>query len=146
MKKRTQLFLFGIALFFVAICDLLLLIMSYQAGDFSMVTHEDTLVQTVTNTIIKVILGSSIVSIVVGGYLGLKGMSESRNPSGGGFHIFLARIAGILNLILAVLMGLALLNSSDFSSDIQSFIICVGDMILMFGYASVAKAVRNGEP
>ena len=145
MKKTKQLFLYGIALFGIAICDLILLFMGIRAGDFAMITHEDALVQAVTNATVTIVFVCSIISMVVGGYLGVKGIWESKNPSGGGFHIFLARVVGILNLILTVFMGLALLNSTDLSNDIQSFIICAGDMILMFCYANAAKAVRNGE-
>ena len=144
MKKAKELFFYGIALLVIATCDLLMLVMDLRGGDFAMVTHEDPLTQAVTNGILIAILICISISILVGGYLGVKGILESRNPSGGRLHIVIARALAILNLVLTVIMGLALFNSTDLRGDIETFLLCMADLILMSCYAKAAKAVRNG--
>ena len=76
--------------------------------------------------------------------MGVKGIMESRKPSGGRLHIKIAKVLAILNLVLTVFMGLALFNSTDLRGDIETFLLCMADMILMSCYANAAKAVRNG--
>jgi peptidoglycan/LPS O-acetylase OafA/YrhL len=95
-------------------------------------------------TVLYVVTGYAVWTILLGLYLGIKGIAESRNPSGGRLHIFLARLIGIINLVLAVILGLSLLDSTDFWHDFETFGLCVIDLIFMFSYASAAKAVRNG--
>ena len=145
MKKRKELLIYGVALVVLAIIEGLNILLDFRAGAFDMVTTEDELVQRVTNIILYVIIGFSALSILIELYLGVKGIMESRNPSGGKFHISLARFIGILNLVLIAILGLALLNSENLRNDLKTISLCAVDIIFMFSYASAAKSVRNGE-
>ena len=146
MRKTKELFIYGIALFALAVIDMLTFILDIRAGLFDMIGSEDTLEQKVTNIIIYVMAGWCIISILINAYLGIKGIAESKNASGGRLHIFIAKFIGIVNLIFAIILGIGLLDSTDLLSDLETFGLCVVDMILMFSYASAAKAVKNGAP
>ena len=145
MKKRTELVLYSIALIVIALCDLGMLVLDFRSGYFENITSDDALVEKVFNIFMKVLFGIASLSILINVYLAVKGFAELGNFSGGRFHIILARIIGIFNLILAVILGLALLDSTDLTTDLKTFGLCIVDMILMFSYAKAAKAVRNGE-
>lgn len=145
MKKTKQLFIYGIVLVALAVIDLLKLILDFRAGLFEMVVHSDKTVQDVTNIVLYVIIGFSVLSMLIGFYLGGKGIAESRNPSGDRLHIVIARVIGTLNLIMMVIVGLSLLNSTDLLHDLETLGLYTIDMILFYSYANVAKAVRNGE-
>ena len=144
MKKRTELVLYSIALIVIALCDLGMLVLDFRGGYFENITSDDALVEKVFNIFTKVLFGIASLSILINVYLAVKGFAELGNFSGGRFHIILARIIGIFNLILAVILGLALLDSTDFWHDFETLGLCVIDLIFMFSYASAAKAVRNG--
>ena len=145
MTNKKQLFLYGVALLIIALCNLGLLVLDYVGGDFNMVTHEDALVQAITNAIIIIVLVASSISVIVGVYLGVKGVLESKKSSGGKFHIVLAKIVAIFNLVLLIIVGLSMIGSSDLGNDVFTLATCGADTIIMFEYAKVAKAVRNGE-
>ena len=145
MKKSTQLLIYSISILVIAIVDLITLVLNFRGGIFDSVTHEDATVQTVTNIVLGVIVGISALSILIGLYLGGKGIAESKNASGGKLHIKLAKLIAILNVILLVIVGLSLFNSTNLRSDLETAGLCLVDAILMFSYVEVAKAVRNGE-
>lgn len=145
MKKKTELLIYSIALLVIALCNLGMLVMDFNAGAFEMVTHEDALVEKVTNIILMVLLGCGIISIIANAYLGVKGIVSVVNLSHGRLHIFIAKLIGTFNLVLTVIVGLSLLNSTDLASDFKTFLLCLVDVILMYSYAKAAKAVRNGE-
>lgn len=145
MKKTKLLHFYGVALLLLAVSDLFNFLMDILNGEFAMVTSENALVQSVTNGILIFVLALIVVSILVGGYLGIKGILESKKTSKGTAHIAIAKIVGILNCILAGFMLLALFGSENLWDDITTFGLCVVDAVFMFEYAKAAKAVRNGE-
>ena len=145
MKKRTELVLYSIALIVIALCDLGMLVLDFRGGYFDNITSDDALVEKVFNIFMKVLFGIASLSILINVYLAVKGFAELGNFSGGRLHIVLARIIGIFNLVLTVILGLGLLDSTDLATDLKTFGLCIVDMILMFSYAKAAKAVRNGE-
>ena len=145
MKKRTEIFLYGIALIILAIIDAITLLMDFNEGFFNGIVHPDPTVQNVTNIVLYVLLSWAILSILIGFYLGVKGIADSRGGYGSRLHIVLARIIGIINVILLIILGLGLLDSTDLWHDLETVGLCLVDIILMFSYASAAKAVRNGE-
>lgn len=144
MKKSKELLIYSIALLFIAICEFFILLLDIRAGDYAMVTHEDALIQALTNGIIVVVLACSCISILVGGYLGIKGWLESRKPSGGSLHIVIAKIIAILNVILFIIFLLSMIGSTDLGDDIYTLATCGVDTILMFSYLGAAKAVKKG--
>lgn len=144
MKKRTELFIYGIVLIGLAIIDILTLAMDFRGGLIESLTTPDPSMETV-KIVLYVVVGYAVWSILLGFYLGVKGITESRNPSGGRLHIFLAKLVGFINLVLAVILGLSLLDSTDLWHDLETFGLCMIDLIFMFSYASAAKAVRRGE-
>ena len=103
----------------IATCGLLMLVMVLRGGDFAVVTHEYPLTQAVPDGSIITVLIYINISILVGGYLGVKRILESRNPSGSRLHIVMASALTILNLIFRVIMGLALFHSTDLRNDIE---------------------------
>ena len=145
MSKKRQLYRYGIALLLVAISNLVILVLNIIAGEYDLLTHEDALVQAVANAIIITVLFCTSLSILVGAYLGLKGIFESKKISNRSVHIVVARAVAVINLILAVIMGLALLGSRNFGDDFSSFVFCFTDTIIMYEYAKIARAVQNGE-
>ena len=145
MSKRKQLHRYGVALLLVAVCNLVILVLNIIAGDFDLLTYEDALVQDVANAIIITVLSCTALSILVGGYLGIKGILEAKKISGRSVHIVVARAVAVINLILAVIMGLALLGSRNLGDDFSSFVFCFVDTIIMYEYAKIARAVKNGE-
>ena len=145
MSKKTQLRIFSVIIFILAIYDLITLGLDIYAGVFKKIVNEDMLVQDIANITMLVALGCSVLSIWFGFYLSKKGMKEAKNCTGARLHIFVARLSGFFNLILFLILGLALLDSTDLLYDLQTLGICFVDMILMFGYAKAAKAVRKGE-
>lgn len=145
IKKTKLLRFYSVALLILAAYDLITLLIGVLSDDFAMVTYEDALVQAVTNGIVVFVLALSVVTILIGGYLGIKGILECKKISAGTAHIVIAKIVGIINLVLAGFMFLALLSSENLLEDITTLGICVVDAVFMFEYAKVAKAVRNGE-
>ena len=145
MGKKRQLYIYGVALLVISICRLIILVLNIIAGDYDMLTHEEAIVQAVANGIIITVLVSVILSILIGAYLGIKGILESKNPTGRNLHIVISRAVAIINLVLAVIMGLALIGTKDLTNDFSSFALCFADTILMYEYAKVAKAIKNGE-
>ena len=145
MKKTKELHFYAVALLILAIFDLIMIAVGFLAGDYTMIANESALVQAVTNAIIIVVLVCSLLSVLVGAYLGIKGIAEAKKPTNGKVHIVLAKIVAIFNIVLAVLMALALFGSTDLKEDITTFGICVVDAMFMFSYANAAKAVQNGE-
>ena len=145
MKKTKLLHFYAVALLILAVYDLISLLTGILQGEFAMVKNEDALVQAVTNGIVVFVLALSVVTILIGGYLGIKGILESKKISAGTAHIVIAKIVGIINLVLAGFMFLALFSSENLWDDITTLGICVADAVFMFEYAKAAKAVRNGE-
>ena len=145
MKKRTELCIYCIALIVIALCDLGMLVMDVQSGYFENITSDDAMVEKAVNIFMKVLFAIASLSILINVYLAVKGFMTLGGSSDGRFHIVLASIIGILNLILAVILGLGLLDSTDLANDFKTFGLCIIDMILMFSYAKAAKAVRRGE-
>jgi hypothetical protein len=144
MRKTTELLIYGIVLIGLAIIDIYTLVLDFNAGLLEMLTTTDVSMET-AKIVLYVVVGLAVWSILVGLFLGIKGVVESRNPSGSRLHIFLARFVGVINLVLAVILGLSLLDSTDLWHDLETFVLCMVDLIFMFSYASAAKAVRNGE-
>jgi hypothetical protein len=144
MRKTTELLIYGIVLIGLAIIDIYTLVLDFNAGLLEMLTTTDVSMET-AKIVLYVVVGFAVWSILVGLFLGIKGVVESRNPSGSRLHIFLARFVGVINLVLAVILGLSLLDSTDLWHDLETFVLCMVDLIFMFSYASAAKAVRNGE-
>jgi hypothetical protein len=145
MKKTKELQFYAIALLILAFFDLIMIALGYFAGDYAMVSHESTVVKVITNVMIIVVLVCSLISVLVGVYLGVKGIMEAKKPTNGRLHIVVAKAIAIFNIVLAVITGLALFGSTDVSEDITTFGICVADAMFMFSYANAAKAVQNGE-
>ena len=145
MKKKKELHFYGVALTILALFNLCTLLIGVLAGDYELVTHEDALVQTVTNIVMMVIVGCAVVSILVGAYLGVKGIKESKNPSGGKLHIVIAKFAMVFNFVLAGFMALALIGTDNFREDLTTAGLCVVDAMFMYCYMKAAIAVRNGE-
>ena len=145
MKKRTQVLLYGIAFIILALIDAITLYMDFSEGYFDQIIHPDPTVQNVTNTILYVILAWAVLSVLTGFYFGIKGIADSRGPFGSRLHIFLARVIGIINVIMLIILGLSLLDTTDLWYDLETISLCLVDIILMFSYANAAKAVHNGE-
>ena len=143
MKKTKELLIYGIVLIVLAVIDIITLAMDFSGGLLDSLTTTDVSMET-AKLVLYVVVGFAVWSILVGLFLGIKGVVESRNPSGSRLHIFLARFVGVINLVLAVILGLSLLDSTDLWHDLETFGLCMIDMIFMFSYASAAKAVRNG--
>lgn len=145
MKKSKELFIYSIVILFVALCDLVRVIIQLFKVDFNMFANEEALLQAVGKTILIIAFVISFVSIIIGIYLGAKGIAESRKTSGSRLHIVIGKFVAILNVILAICLAIALFNSKNLLDDIFSFVIALTDVIIMFSYVSTAKAVRNGE-
>ena len=146
MKKRTQVFLYGIVFIILAIIDAIMLFMDFNEGFFDEIAHPDPTVESVTNIVLYVLLAWATLSILIEFYLGIKGLADSRGPAGSRLHIFIARVIGIINVILLLILGLSLLDSTDLLHDLETVGLCLVDIILMFSYANAAKAVHNFEP
>ena len=145
MKKKTELLIYGIVLIALAIIDIFSLAMNFRGGLVESLTADTEFSVEIVKAVLYVMVGISVLSILLGLYLGIKGIMESRNPSGGRLHISLAKLVGIINLIFAIILGFSLLNSTDLWNDMETFGLCMVDLIFMFSYASAAKAVRNGK-
>ena len=145
MKKTTQLCIYGIVFFVLAVIDAITLVMDLRAGLLDMVLQAEPASKDLAIIILYVMIGFSVWSLLVELYLGCKGISESRNPSGSRLHIFVARFIGIVNLLLFIFLGISLLDSTDLMHDLETVIICAVDATLMLSYVSIAKAVHNGE-
>ena len=145
MKKTTQLLIYSIVLIGLAVIDVLTLMMDFRAGLWEMLLQADPTLQDAVSIVLYLMVGFSVLSILIGFYLGGKGLLEVRSPSGDRLHIVLARVIGTINLLLAAFFALSLLDSTDLLHDLETLGLCVIDMILMYSYANVAKAVRNGE-
>ena len=145
MKKKKELHFYGVALTILALFDLCMLLIGFLRGDYAMVTHEDALVQAVTNGIVIVVVGCAALSVLGGAYLGVKGIMESKKPSGGRLHIVIAKFAMVLNFVLAGFMALTLFGTDNFFDDFTTTGLCVVDAMFMYCYMKAAIAVRNGE-
>ena len=145
MNNNKTLFIYGWVLSLIALTEIVLLVIGVVRNDFAMVTNPDKLVETVTNAIIIAVLILDVLSIVVDGYLGLRGVWEAQNPTSGKFHIILANIVAVINAILTVLVAIALFNSKDLLEDIITCVVSLVNTVFMFFYAKVAKAVREGK-
>ena len=145
MRKTTQLLIYSIVLIGLAVIDVLTLMMDFRAGLWEMLLQADPTLQDAVSIVLYVMVGFSVLSILIGFYLGGKGLLEVRSPSGDRLHIVLARVIGTINLLLAAFFALSLLDSTDLAHDLETLGLCVIDVILMYSYANVAKAVRNGE-
>lgn len=145
MKKSKELFIYSIVILFVALCDLVRVIIQLCTIDFNMFANEEALLETVGKTILIIAFIISFISIIIGFYLGVKGIAESKKTSGSRLHIVIGKIVAILNVILAISLAITLFDSKNLVDDIFSFIIALTDVIIMFSYVSTAKAVRNGK-
>jgi hypothetical protein len=143
MKKAKELFIFGVVILAIAAVDLISFIVELCTLDFSIYANEEKLAQTVLKVVTIVCLVISAVSILVSVYLGVKGITESKKPSGGKLHITIAKIIAIFNVVLAVFAAIVLFNSKDLFGDILTLLITIVDVIFMFSYVNAAKAVRG---
>ena len=143
MKKNKVLYLYGILLFVMAFVDAVTLIISAVTGEISMITHEEALVEKVANIVIVGILVCIVLSILINGYLGIKGIKEATNPSGGKFHIFIAKFVGIINLLMALVVAVALFKSDSMWNDICTLCACLVDASVMFFYANECKKINK---
>lgn len=145
MKNNKTLLIYGWLLLAIAILDLAMLVLDFIGGDFAMVTHEDQLVENLANAVIIIVLSISILSILIGGYLGIKGVLEAKNPTNATLHIILAKIIAVINVVLAVLFAIAMIGTNDLFGDIVTPSLCVLDAVIMFSYAKEAKAVQTNK-
>lgn len=143
MKKNKNLYLYGVVLLGLAILDLVMFIISAASGEIKMVEHEKEALANFANFAIVCVVAAIIISILVNAYLGIKGMKESKKPSGGKAHIIIAKLIAILNIIVAVCVVVALFKSDSMWNDIWTLCVSVVDAIFMFSYAKEAKKVRG---
>ena len=143
MKRNKTLLVIGWLLLIVAVVDAVDVIIGFIKNSYVVPANPDQLVQTVQTVVIIVGISFSIISILVNAFLGIRGITESSNPSGGKAHIVIAKILAVLCVIVCVLSAIALFSSKDLLADIVALAIYIVDASLMFIYVREAKAVRG---
>ena len=143
MKKNTNLLLFAGVILLVAIANVVMLIVDFCTGNYAMITHQDKVVENVTNVLVIVVMSLSILSILVNFGLGIKGIVEAIKPTGGKLHIFIAKFIAVINLLLALIVAISLFNTTDLSGDIGTLFICMIDSIIMYSYAQECEKINE---
>ena len=143
MKKNSNLLLFAGVILLIAIANTVMLIVDFCTGNYAMITHQDKVVENVTNVLMIVLVSISVLSILINIGLGIKGIGEAVNPKGGKAHIFIAKFIAIVNLIMALIVAVSLFNTNDLSGDIGTLFICMIDSIIMYSYAQECEKVNK---
>ena len=78
MKKTKELLIYGIVLIVLAVIDIITLAMDFSGGLLDSLTTTDVSMET-AKIVLYVVVAFAVWSILVGLFLGIKGVVESRN-------------------------------------------------------------------
>ena len=149
-NSKNKLREWGWVLIFFAIYDVFMFIIKnitdLASGEvIQTLSAVDPAIQAAVTGIVIAILVLWALAIVAQLFIGGRGLqiSSSSNPTKSGSHIVIAKILGVLNVIMTIIVAVGLFTTKFDIENLLTLIISICDVIILFSYAKDAKIVRN---